>query len=489
MNSTKARLTERVRAAVVTYGAAAKRDPYRLHYHLTPLVGLLNDPNGFVQYRGEYHLFYQWNPFITEHGSKFWGHWTSMDLVNWRAKPVALAPDEWYDKNGCYSGSAVEHEGKLILFYTGNVRDEQGGRETYQCMAISEDGIRFRKHGPVIHLPQGYTPHFRDPKVWRKDGSWYMVVGAQSRELQGQAVLFRSSNLRDWTYLGPIAGSGLQCLGEFGYMWECPDLFRLNGRGVLIVCPQGLEPEGDRYHNLYQSGYFLGDLEEEVAKFDHGPFDELDRGFDFYAPQTTLDNRGRRLLFGWMGLPDGEEHHPTVAHHWIHAMTLPRELRVSKGRLIQRPVEELCQLRRNEVVHSRTEICGKGVALEGVDGEALEIEVDLLENRSETFAIDFRGAACLIYDRRDGRLMLERTAWKDGKKERRFCRIDRLARLRIFLDASSIEIFVNEGEEVFTSRFYPDVDNRSIAFSAPEGITVDLKKWELASVPIPGDPV
>lgn len=122
-------------------------DNNRLHFHLMPAVGLLNDPNGFIQFKGVYHVFFQWNPFETAHGAKFWGHYSSTDLINWNEEPIALAPDEWFDKNGCYSGSAVEHEGKMYLFYTGNVKEENGDRSTYQCLAISEDGIHFEKRG------------------------------------------------------------------------------------------------------------------------------------------------------------------------------------------------------------------------------------------------------------------------------------------------------------------------------------------------------
>ncbi|SER94104.1 sucrose-6-phosphate hydrolase [Gracilibacillus ureilyticus] len=236
------------------YQDIVQSDPYYLHYHIAPSVGLLNDPNGFVQWNGVYHLFYQWMPFKTGHGAKFWAHYTSADLVHWKEEPIALTPSDWFDKNGCYSGSAIVHEGQLYLFYTGNVKDEVGNRETYQCLAVSSDGVKFEKKGPVINLPEGYTPHFRDPKVWRSGDKWYMIIGAQSEKLEGQAVLFQSTDLHHWEDLGPIAGSD----GELGFMWECPDFFNINGKDVLLFSPQGLEEKGMKYHNVYQSGYILG---------------------------------------------------------------------------------------------------------------------------------------------------------------------------------------------------------------------------------------
>lgn len=167
-------LIEKANQEVERNREMVESDPYRLRFHLMPPVGLLNDPNGFIQFKGVYHLFYQWNPFETAHGAKFWGHYTSKDFINWEHQPIALAPSEWYEKNGCYSGSAIENDGKMVLFYTGNVKDENGDRETYQCMAVSQDGITFEKKGPVIYLPEGYTAHFRDPKVWKKKirGIW-----------------------------------------------------------------------------------------------------------------------------------------------------------------------------------------------------------------------------------------------------------------------------------------------------------------------------
>ena len=128
-----------------------------------------------------------------------------------------------------------------------------------------------------------------------------MVLGAQSLDLKGHLVLFTPDTLDNWTFQGTIAGSGKNGLDNFGYMWECPDLFELDGRDVLIVSPQGLEPNGLKYHNTHQSGYFVGTLDDHSYQYTHGAFEELDRGFDFYAQQTFLDESGRRLLIGWMG--------------------------------------------------------------------------------------------------------------------------------------------------------------------------------------------
>ena len=470
-------------AEVQKHQETVESDYYRLGYHLMPPVGLLNDPNGFIQYKGTYHLFYQWNPFKTGHGAKFWGHYISKDLIHWTHEEIALAPSDWFDKNGCYSGSAVSADGKMKLFYTGNVKDEQGNRETYQCLAESEDGVHFTKKGVVVELPDGYTAHFRDPKVWNHDDHWYMIVGAQSEDLQGKAALLKSVDLKEWHLLGNIAGSNEGQLGDFGYMWECPDLFSLHGKDVLIVSPQGLKPEGMLYNNVYQSGYFVGELNYETGKMSHGRFVELDRGFEFYAPQTTVDDKGRRLLFAWMGVPEqAEDQHPTIAHQWVHAMTLPRELVLVDEKLYQRPVAELDEQRVDEVLYENEVVASEMKQLEGVNGDQLELVVDVINNDAERFEIALRDEARIIYDVREERLTLERKSFSDNERaiEARHCKLTQLQQLRIFLDTSSIELFVNEGEEVFTARLFPEKENKNITINAVNGTTgITVRKFKI----------
>ncbi|WP_077620001.1 glycoside hydrolase family 32 protein [Bacillus sinesaloumensis] len=473
-------LIEKASREVAQNKNTVESDPYRLQFHIMPPVGLLNDPNGFIQFEGVYHLFYQWNPFETSHGSKFWGHYTSTDLINWEMKPIALAPSEWFEKNGCYSGSAVEHEGKMVLFYTGNVKDENDNRETYQCMAISDDGITFEKKGPVIHLPEGYTAHFRDPKVWKKDDTWYMVLGAQSVDEQGKVVLYSSSDLKTWNFHGDITGSEMNGLGSFGYMWECPDMFELDGKDVMLVSPQGLEPEGDLYQNLFQAGYFVGKLSYDTPFYKHGTFTELDRGFDFYAPQTTVDEKGRRLLFAWMGITDeNEKYQPTIKKGWIHAMTLPRVLSLKGEQVYQQPVEELQQMRKDEVSYDDVQIRTIDVTLKGIEGTSLELLLEEIQCENGSFEIRFRGDARFIFSEKEQKMSLYRKSFKDGSLESRHCQIDEINKLQIFLDTSSVEIFVNDGAEVFTARYYPEVENESITFSADTMVHFQLKKWNL----------
>lgn len=457
-----------------------EKDANRLQFHLMPPVGLLNDPNGLIHFNGVYHVFYQWNPFDTTHGAKFWGHYTSEDLLTWQAQPPALVPSEWYEKNGCYSGSAVEHKGKMYLFYTGNVKDENNERKSYQCMAVSSDGITFEKRGPVIFLPEGYTPHFRDPKVWKQDEIWYMVIGAQTENEEGQVVVYSSRDLENWEFKGPLAGGNLNRLGDFGYMWECPDLFRLDSKDVLLVSPQGLEPEGHLYQNLFQSGYFIGEWKPNTNQYNHGPFKELDSGFDFYAPQTFEDKRGRRLMYAWMGLTDeNEAYQPTTSNDWVHALTLPRELVLKGDMLYQKPVTELQKLRKSFDFQQQVSMENEERTWAEVNGTISEIHIDVHQLEAVSFEINIRENIKLSFHQAENLFTLERKSFKDGTPETRSCTLSKLNKLHIFLDTSSIEMFLNEGQEVMTARFFTDPANQNISFSVQGKVDMLIEKWRL----------
>ncbi|MBK0000559.1 sucrose-6-phosphate hydrolase [Erwinia sp. S38] len=459
-----AHLVKQALRAVLSGQQRAAADRHRPAWHLAPPVGLMNDPNGFIQFNGRYTLCYQWNPLACAHGAKFWGQWSSADLVQWRHEPLALAPSESYESHGCYSGSAVNNHGELTLIYTGNVKFD-GGRTAWQCLAVRDEHGEFRKLGPVLPLPEGYTGHVRDPKVWQHNGSWYMVLAAQDLQLQGKILLLISPDLHSWTLLGEMAGSGLNGLGEFGYMWECPDLFRLDDREILLTCPQGLEADGWRYRNTFQSGYFCGTLDYPTATLSHGEFHELDLGFEFYAPQSCLSDDGRRLLIGWMGLPDADEfYQPTLSHGWIHTMTCPRELTLSGDRVIQRPARELQQLRQHE-----TQLKGIAGNLPALDVDSAELHVSI----DGSFSASFADALNLHVDRHG--LTLGRKNLRTGEQEERHWGGE-VRTLQILCDRSSVEIFINDGEAVLSSRYFPDAQPH-LRFSGSAQIS--LSHWRL----------
>ncbi|EGT7777448.1 sucrose-6-phosphate hydrolase [Salmonella enterica] len=439
-------------------------DSHYPQWHLAPVTGLMNDPNGFIWFAGRYHLFYQWNPLGCDHRYKCWGHWSSADLLHWRHEPMALMPDEAYDRNGCYSGSAVENNGVLTLCYTGNVKFDNGSRTAWQCLAVEQNDGSFKKLGPVLPLPDGYTGHVRDPKVWQYDGQWYMVLGAQDLQKRGKVLLFKSVDLQSWQPCGEIAGDGINGIKNAGYMWECPDLFSVDGTHILICCPQGLAREPCHYLNTYPAIWMSGVFDYQRVAFDHGELHELDAGFEFYAPQTMVAEDGRRILIGWMGVPDGEEMlQPTRAHGWLHQMTCPRELQYRDGKLWQNPIRELAQLRNAE--HQWQGIASNAPAL-----DVTSLEFDLVPFSG---SIDFAGTLRLSID--ESELRLERASLNSGETLTRYWQGE-IRHLRVLCDRSSVEIFINNGEGVMSSRYFPD-HPAQVRFEGASDIT--LRYWSL----------
>ncbi len=450
--------------AVVSGQQRAAQDVHRPAWHLAPPVGLMNDPNGFIHFQQRYHLCYQWNPLACAHGAKFWGQWSSADLVHWRHEPLALAPAEEYESHGCYSGSAVDDNGVLTLIYTGNVKFADG-RTAWQCVARMNEHGEFAKQGPVLPLPEGYTGHVRDPKVWRHQEQWWMVLGAQDLNLQGKVLLLHSADLQNWTLKGEMAGSGLNGLGPFGYMWECPDLFHLDGQDILVVCPQGLAAQPYRYLNTFQSGWFSGELDYQTGRYHHGEFHELDHGFEFYAPQTTASDDGRRLLIGWMGIPDQDEFfQPTLEYGWIHTMTCPRELSWRQGKLFQQPARELRELRSDERTFS-----GTADSLPALDISSAELAITV----DGDFSASFGGTLQLTCDAMG--LTLTRSNRRTGDIEQRYW-LGEVQSLQILCDRSSVEIFINEGEAVMSARYFPGAAPQ-LRLAGEGGLT--LHHWRL----------
>lgn len=456
---------------------------WRQTFHIQPNTGLLNDPCGFAYYHGEYHLFYQWFPLGPVHGLKYWYHTKSKDRVHWENVGIGIEPKEFFDSHGAYTGSAIEHEGKLYLIYTGNTRDENWVRHPYQCMAVMDQAGNISKMDkPIIaEVPKGYTDHFRDPKVWKEKDKFYAVIGVQRINKTGCAVLYSSSNLVDWSFEGEIESR----LKQFGFMWECPDYFELQNQGVLIFSPQGLAPNGDQYQNIYQTGYVLGKkLDIEQKRLEHGEFIELDRGFDFYAPQTMEDPNGRRIVVGWMGLPEIE--YPTDKSGWAHCLTLPRELSIRNGKLIQQPIYELQTLRK-EKNEAADVINTEKKTYKGFFGTAYEMICEFENIDADEFGIEFRAnvkeKTIIQYDAVNKKVILDRTF--SGEEvavsygTTRKCDIDaKKIKFHMLVDTSSVEIFINDGEEVFASRIFPSADSQEIRFFAKNGeVNFNAVKW------------
>lgn len=454
-------------------------------FHLTPTVGWLNDPNGFSCYRGEYHLFYQYHPYSTQWGPMHWGHCKSKDLLHWERLPAALAPDQPYDRDGCFSGSAVETaDGRHLLMYTG--RRLEGDQEFQtQCVAIG-DGENYEKLpvNPVIAggslPPGGSVRDFRDPRLWREGSRWRAVVGNRTEDGSGAVLLYASDDLERWTLEGTLDRSA----NRWGKMWECPDFFQLDGRTVLLVSPQELEAPDSRFHNGQEALCILGGWDgKNFVRQDVLP---VDQGLDFYAPQTIMTPDGRRVMVGWMQAAGEPSYFVPEGQKWFGQFILPRELSFEHGRLIQRPIRELEALRGARTAYEGVAVSGE-VSLPGIAGRTLELNLKLrVQNGAFTlkFAQDGQRFTALIFQPEENLLTLDRTAsgFPCNLVHRRTAPVrDRAGEieLRLILDRFSVEIFVNGGEQVLSATLYTPQSADGISFQAPGGARMDLEQYSL----------
>ena len=480
------KVKENEERAILEKKEIVEKDFWRQKYHIQGIVGLINDPNGFSQFKGKYHMFYQWNPLGTDHKNKTWAHSVSDDLLHWKRLKTALRPDTRYSKDGVYSGSAIVDDEKLYLFYTGNVKDSDGNRESYQCLAVSSDGENFERWEPsIVNQPDGYTRHIRDPKIWKKDGKFYAVIGIQGENLEGKAVLYSSENIKEWKFEGEIAGANHGKIKDFGFMWECPDYFQLKDektgeiKDLLVFSPQGLEPEGDLYNNKYQTGYLFGKLDYEKPEFEIlSDFVEIDRGNDFYAPQSMEDDKGRRLIVGWMGIPE-EEDFPTVKNEWLHCLTLPRELKVIDGKLYQLPIKEMESI-RGEKIEFNEKVTGEVKVGTGVTYELKAKFTDFNSDFGLKLRTSKNSETVLKFDYNDKKFVLDRTKGEQPDKRLRKVYLGDISELEltVFVDNSSVEVFINGGQEVFSSRIFPEKDADGISVFADKDVNVEIEKWE-----------
>ena len=444
---------------------------FRLGHHLMPPMGWLNDPNGLCWYKGRYHVFFQYAPFDVQGGLKFWGHYSSEELVDWKYEGTALYPDSPYDCHGVYSGSAFTEHGKMHLFFTGNVKIDgdydyiNEGRETSTLHVESEDGIHFGDKEEVISFekyPENFTCHIRDPKVWKENDKYYMVLGGRLKEDKGAVLFYSSENLREWKFERTITTSE-----AFGYMWECPDYFELDGQKFLSISPQGLKREEFRFQNVYQSGYFMvdGNILDDYKLSEYMLWDY---GFDFYAPQSFETEDGRRVHISWMGMPDCEEYtNQTIAEGWQHCFTFPREVFVEDGKVCQRPVREL---------QKRKTLVDKSTGMLKKDGyKVYDVNISGIQNNEFRTVIDEE----LILEYKNGRFEMHFTNQDKNSvsagRGMRYVDVDKILSVEILVDKSSVEVFVNNGEYVFTTRFYPQKDSLVVEAAGAEIMMEEIR--------------
>lgn len=456
---------------------------YREDYHIQPVTGLLNDPNGFSYFNGKWHLFYQWFPFGAAHGMKHWYHVTSDDLVHWKNEGLALKPELLYENYGCYSGSGLVDNDVLWLAYTGNSKDYEMNRHPYQLLAKMDKPGRITKcDRPIIYPLDACTEHQRDPKLFEHEGKYYILLGAQNPEGKGVFLLFESEQVNEgWHLLGELKVRGYE---DFGFMVECPDIEKVGNKWLLLFSPQGLEAEGSRFLQKYNNVYFIGDLDIENLEFiPDGPFEELDGGFEFYAAQCACQTQFKNaaVMIGWFGAPD-YTWPVTDEEEWACLLSMPRILTIENGKLKQRPVAEMENIRKELLFEARD---GR-ILHDRMHGLMPETAIIRLENPSlqstelSLFSTNGKRGFEISYDRNSKVLSIDRSDMANQFNEeygavRKIRLAEGLREIEVYVDHSSIEIFVNDGETVISSRVFPQPDEKIIRMG---GKDINLYIWK-----------
>ena len=465
--------------SVVSESSAVK-DLYRPAYHFTADSNWINDPNGLVYHNGEYHLFYQYNPFGAKWGHMSWGHSVSSDLIHWKTLPVAMYEEKNPKDNDTtmiFSGSAVidkenssgfangSQKTPLVAVYTSYVHNSSNPKVQHQSIAYSnDDGLSWTKYSgnPVIDIK---SLEFRDPKVFWYEPQQKWVMAVLKPEVH-QAQLYSSKNLKEWTYMSSWGGAG-----NTERIWECPDLFEMNVKGtnekkwvMLVSC-------GHAQRGFPGMQYFIGNFDGTKFTPDHNYSKPtyLDFGKDFYAAVTYNNTpNDRKILVGWMNNWEYANDIPT-GKVWRGSYAIPRELSLVRTgnelKLIQQPVAEMNALKQevfsleNKHVATNLDLSYRGdsyqVELIIEPGEAKAAGIKILKSNNEETIIK--------YDNVLKQLQLDRSKSGNVNFHPKFSSVEtadvslqnELIRLNILVDRSVVEVFANDGLATISDLVFP----------------------------------
>ncbi|WP_404429547.1 glycoside hydrolase family 32 protein [Sutcliffiella horikoshii] len=480
------------------------KEKHRPQFHFSPKEKWMNDPNGMVFFNGEYHLFYQYHPHGTTWGPMHWGHAVSKDMVHWEELPIALYPDE---HGAIFSGSAVvdwnnttgffENSPGLVAIFThaDNYPGTERPRQRQSLAYSKDDGRTWVTYEGNPVLSDVDITDYRDPKVfWHEESNkWVMVLAT------GQTVtIYTSTNLKEWEFASLF---GLH-EGSHDGVWECPDLFQLpidgnqeNKKWVMVVSIG----DNPKFKEGSRTQYFVGDFDGTTFVNQHSEETVLwlDYGRDNYAGVSWSDipqEDGRRIYIGWMSNWRYANQVPTK--EWRSAMTLPRELSLtttSTGlRIVQLPVAEINGIRGGAESFRNLALDGKEPISYKIS-ELTEIEIEFEKETAETFGLSILHSkmekTTISYDAVKEVLIVDRTAAGDNSFSESFATIQeaplnmegKTINLQVFLDASSIEVFANNGRIAVTSLIFPDEKADKVTLFSKEG-TASIRQLTLTSL-------
>lgn len=450
----------------------ASDEIYRPKIHFSPKAHWINDPNGMVYYKGIYHLFFQYHPYSSVWGPMHWGHATSADMINWTERPIAIYPDSI---GTIFSGSAVVDAnntsgfGKagspplVAIFTQHSTEGEKAGKDNFQNQSIAysnDDGKTWTKYAgnPVVKNP-GFKD-FRDPKVmWHEPTKkWIMTLAVKDH-----VSFYSSPDLKTWAKESDFGADR----GAHGGGWECPDLFPMNDNGkqrwVLIVNLNPGAPNGGS-----GTQYFIGDFDGKNFTSEQKETKWIDYGPDNYAGITWSNTGDRKTFLGWMSNWTYANKVPTET--WRNAMTLPRDLRFQQvGNELLITSQPVSELLKNNVkpVAVQNIAAGKTDLVKTLGAPKFPCRINLESGKADGFSIRLSndsGEELLIgYDENKRQYFIDRT--KAGKSDFQKDFAARLTAPRIgtteatnvslVFDASSVELFADDGLSVMTALFFP----------------------------------
>ncbi|MEM7030320.1 MAG: glycoside hydrolase family 32 protein [Chloroflexota bacterium] len=471
---------EKAMASVAAATAKAEADPTRPLYHFRPPANWMNDPNGPIYHNGYYHLFYQHNPYGDGWEHMHWGHTRSTDLVNWEHLPIALSPSLDQGEDHCFSGCAWHNgNGEPMLFYTSVARADQPHARPNEQWAVTcdDDMIVFEKHpsNPILSLENQGGPDFkgpwRDPFIFSEAGRTFLVIGADTEDTAMVALYEANDNsLTAWTYRGLIHQAPKSEVKFF----ECPNFCKVDGKWILITAP---------YRRLE---YIVGDFDLDTLTFTPENDGILDHGFtadpkalgygsnvEYYASNIVFDDRGRCILLGWVRGFQAER-------GWNGCLAIPRLLSIGvDGHPRQMPVPAMTQLRGPSRFVQDLDISKTPHVLDGFASDTAEIEMTFSSSDSVTLQVrrsEDGSRAITIHSTPDTLDVAGTQVPISASTDNRT--------LRVFLDKSVLEVYLDDGSVAVTRVLYPETQDLGVAISSSNGeATIKaLNVWQMQSI-------
>ena len=476
---------------------------YRQRFHLNSPRGWINDPNGVCYFKDKIHLFYQHNPYSSEWSTMHWGHAVSDDMIKWTHLPIAMYPDQTGidDHQGVFSGSTLVENDVMRIFYTGVGGDKTKTPIQQVCYAESTDGVNFTKYGsnPIIGIEQVpdvlESDRFRDPKIFKKNGKYYIVIGIEEK-VSGQVYLFESEDSYNWKLKSKLlktgeVDDGLQV--HVRGVIECPDYFEVDGQGIITGCFMNLKKNGNTRQNVHPPMYCVGNIDFETGEFEYTAVKDIDFGHDFYAQQTLNHPDGRVIMLAWMQTLCRSFPTHDLNHKWCGSHILPRELSFKNGLLYNNPIREIENYRANEITVEELQLIRKKT-IKGISGNCIELSFDLLKGNYSKAGVEVltgeNEKTLIYYDKQEKAMVvdvensgLKVKAYEEEEYNKRLVNVDfvnDVIKMRIFIDVCSVEVFINDGMYSMTSLVFPtEGDGISFFSEGAEATIKNIKKYDI----------